>query len=55
MAAIKEIIFQYPKSMFKQTFGVMEEWKRSSKVKPTIRLLMKAFQLADGRGLTFLR
>jgi hypothetical protein len=54
-AAIDGILFEYPKSMFKQTVGVMEEWKRSSKVKPTILMLMKAFQSADGRGLTFLR
>ena len=54
-AAIDGILFEYPKSMFKQTVGVIEEWKRSSKVKPTILMLMKAFQSADGRGLAFLR
>ena len=54
MTAIEEILFKYPKSMFKQTFGVMKEWKSSSKVKTTILMLMKAFQSADGRGLTFL-
>ena len=54
MAAIEEILFEYPKSMFKQTFGIMEEWKSSSKVRATILMLMKAFQSADGRGLTFL-
>jgi hypothetical protein len=46
MAAIEEILFKYQKSMFKQTFGVMEEWKSSSKVNPTILVLMKAFQSA---------
>ena len=55
MPAIEGILFEYPKSMFKQTFGVMKEWKSSSKVKTTILMLMKAFQSADGRGLTFLR
>ena len=55
MAAIEGILFKYPKSIFKQTLGVMEEWKSSSKVRPTILMLMKAFQLADGRGLEFLR
>jgi hypothetical protein len=55
MAAIERIFFEYPKSMIKQTVGVMEEWKSSSKVNPTILVLMKAFQSADGRGLTFLR
>ena len=54
MAAIEEILFEYPKSMFKQTFGVMEEWKSSNKVRTTILMLMKAFQSADGRGLMFL-
>jgi hypothetical protein len=54
-AAIDWILFEYPKNIFKQTLGVMEEWIRSSKVKPTILMLMKAFQSVDGRGLTFLR
>jgi hypothetical protein len=54
MAAIEGILFEYPKSMFKQTLGVMEKWKSSSKVRTTILMLMKAFQSADGRGLTFL-
>ena len=54
MAAIEGILFQNSKSMFKQTFGVMKGWKSSSKVRRTILMLMKAFQLADGRGLMFL-
>ena len=54
MAAIERILYKYPKDMFGQTFGVMKEWRSSSKVK-TILMLMKAFQSADARGLTFLR
>ena len=54
MAAIEKILFEHPKNMYKQTFGVMEEWKSSSKVRTTIFMLMKAFQSADGRGLMFL-
>ena len=54
VAAIERILFEYPKSMFKQTFGVMKKWKKSSKVKTTILMLMKAFQSADARGLNFL-
>jgi hypothetical protein len=54
MAAIEDILFGYPKSMFKQTLVVMEKWKSSSKVRTTILMLMKAFQSADGRGLMFL-
>ena len=55
MAAIEGILYKYPKSMFKQTFGVMKKWKKSSNIKATILMLMKAFQSADGRGLVFLR
>jgi hypothetical protein len=54
MAAIERILCKYPKDTFGQTFGVMKEWRSSSKVK-TILMLMKAFQSADARGLTFLR
>jgi hypothetical protein len=28
MAAIEGILYKYPKSMFKQTFGVMKKWKK---------------------------
>ena len=55
MAAIERILIKYPKDTFKQTFGVMKEWKSSSKVKTTILMLMKAFQSADTRGLHFLK
>ena len=55
MATIEEILKRYRNSMFEQTFGVMKKWKSSSIVKATILMLMKAFQSADGRGLTFLR
>jgi hypothetical protein len=55
MAAIEKILYKYPKSIFKQTFRVMKKWKKSSKIKATIFMLMKAFQSADGRGLGFLR
>ena len=54
-AATEEILKRYQNDMFKQTFCVMEQWKSSSKIKVTILMLMKAFQSADGRGLTFLR
>ena len=54
MATIEETLFRYPKSMFEQTFDVMKKWKISGEVK-TIRMLMKAFQSVDGRGLKFLR
>ena len=55
MATIEEILKRYRNSMFEETFGVMKQWKSSSKTKATILMLMKAFQSADGRGLTFLR
>ena len=54
MAAIEETLFKYPKNMFQQTFDVMKKWKLLSEVK-TIRMLMKAFQSADGRGIQFLK
>ena len=54
MATIEEIIFKNGNSFFGQNRGVMEEWKRSKKFKPTILMLMKAFQHVDGKGVTFL-
>ena len=54
MATIEETLFKYPKNMFQQTFDVMKKWKISGEVK-TIRMLMKAFKSADGRGIKFLR
>ena len=53
-ANIEETLTKYPKSMFEQTFDIMKKWKISAEVK-TIRMLMKAFQSVDGRGLKFLR
>ena len=53
-AAIEGIIFKYPKNMFEQNFGVMKEWISSPKDRTTILMLMKAFESADERGLTFL-
>ena len=54
MATIEEILLKNKKSYFGQNLGVMEEWKRSKEVKPTILMLMKAFQHVDGKGVTFL-
>jgi len=54
MATIEETLFKHPKNMFEQTFDVMKKWKISGEVK-TIRMLMKAFASADGRGFKFLR
>jgi hypothetical protein len=34
---------------------VLKKWKYSSKDKPTIRILMRAIQASDSRGLVFLR
>ena len=54
IATIEEIRLNNAKSYFDQNRGVMEEWTRSSKVRPTILMLMKAFQHVDERGVTFL-
>ena len=55
MVKIEESLFKYSKDMFSQTFDVLKKWKYSSKVKPTIRILMRAIQVSDPRGLMFLR
>jgi hypothetical protein len=55
ISTIEVILKEYQHDMFNQTFGVMEKWKLSSKSKPTILMLMKAFQSADKRGFMFLR
>ena len=55
MAEIEESLFKYSKEMFSQTFDVLKKWKSSGNVKPTIRILMRAFQAIDSRGLMFLR
>jgi hypothetical protein len=54
MAAIERILCKYPKDTFGQTFGVMKEWRSSSKVKTTILMLMKAFQSANCSSLIFI-
>ena len=54
MPVIESILYNNPKNMFGETFGVMKEWTSSSKVKTTILMLMKAFQSADTRGVNFL-
>jgi hypothetical protein len=41
----------YSKDMFKRNFDVLIKWKKSCEVKPTIRILMKAMQASDPRGL----
>jgi len=55
MVEIEQTIFKYSKDIFSQTFDVLKKWKYSSKVKPTIRILMRAIQASDSRGLKFLR
>jgi hypothetical protein len=55
MVEIEESLLKYSKNMFSQTFDVLKKWKSSGKVKPTIRILMRAFQANDSRGLMFLR
>jgi hypothetical protein len=55
MVEIEESLFKYSKDMFSQTFDVLKKWQYSSKVKPTIRILMRAIQACDPRGLVFLR
>ena len=54
MAEIEHTLFKYPKDTFLQSFDVMKKWKKSCEVKPTIRILMKAMQASDPRGLEFL-
>jgi hypothetical protein len=55
MPAIERIRKEYPNKISKQVLGVMKEWKENSiNAKPTILMLMKAMQSADGGGLSFL-
>jgi hypothetical protein len=51
---IQETLFKYPYLMHEQILDVMEKWIKFSKVN-TILMLMKAFQMADPRGYTFLK
>ena len=55
MMEIEQTLFKYPKDIFSQTFDVLKKWKYSSKVKQTIRILMRAIQASDPRGLKILR
>jgi hypothetical protein len=55
MVEIEESLFKYSKDMFSQTFDVLKKWKYLRTVKPTIRILMRAIQTSDPRGLMFLR
>ena len=54
MVKIEETLSNYSKDMFKRNFDVLIKWKKSCEVKPTIRILMKAMQVSDPRGLEFL-
>jgi hypothetical protein len=54
MVKIEETLSNYSKDMFKRNFDVLIKWKKSCEVKPTIRILMKAMQASDPRGLEFL-
>jgi hypothetical protein len=54
MVEIEQTLFEYSKVIFSQTFDVLKKWKKNREVKPTIRILMKAMQASDPRGLDFL-
>ena len=54
MVKIEETLSNYSKDMFKRNFDVLIKWKKSCEIKPTIRILMKAMQASDPRGLEFL-
>ena len=54
MVEIEQTLFEYSKVTFSQTFDVLKKWKKIRVVKPTIRILMKAMQASDPRGLEFL-
>ena len=56
MVNIEESLVKYSKDMFSRTFDILKKWKNSRKeVRPTIRILMRAIQASDPRGLVFLR
>ena len=40
--------------MYSQTLDILIKWEKNREVKPTIRILMKAMQASDPRGLDFL-
>ena len=54
MVKIEETLSNYSKDMFNRNFDVLIKWKKSCEIKPTIRILMKAMQASDPRGLEFL-
>ena len=54
MVEIEETLFKLSKDMYSQTFDVLQKWKKNREVKPIIRILMKAMQASDPRGLEFL-
>ena len=54
MVKIEETLSNNSKDMFNRNFDVLIKWKKSCEVKPIIRILMKAMQASDPRGLTFL-
>ena len=54
MAEIEQTLVKYSKDIFSQTFDVLKKWKYSGKIKATIRILMRAIQASDPRGLVFL-
>ena len=54
MVEIEETLFKLSKDMYSQTFDALQKWKKNREVKPTIRILMKAMQASDPRGLEFL-
>jgi hypothetical protein len=54
MVEIEETLYRLSKNMYSQTCDVMQKWKKNHEVKPTIRILMKAMQASDPRGLEFL-
>ena len=54
MVEIEQTLFKYSKDMYSQTLDVLIKWEKNREVKPTIRILMKAMQASDPRGLDFL-
>ena len=54
MVEIEETLFKLSKDMYSQTFDVLQKWKKKREVKTTIRILMKAMQASDPRGLEYL-
>ncbi|XP_076114693.1 uncharacterized protein LOC143082742 [Mytilus galloprovincialis] len=53
--SIEETMHNHFKDMYSQIYDILKKWKQSSRIKPTIYLLMVALQRTDSGGLTFLR